>query len=239
GDESPRGFPGMAHAQEHMSFRGCSGITADQTAAIFAQLGGDNDADTQQNITQYFETVPAQDLDVALHIGASCMQDVSDSESEWEQERGAIEQEVAGDLSDPEYKLILRLNHDMFRGTPYEHDPLGTKASFDATTGVMLKKFYSNWYAPNNSILVIAGDVNPQSVLAEVSQLYGGIQRRPTPPRTQVRLQRMRAEAFTMPSDDPYVLTTLAFRVPGTDSPDYAATRVLADILASQRGAIY
>ena len=52
GDETPEGFPGMAHAQEHMAFRGCQGMNADQTAAIYAQLGGDNNADTQQNITQ-------------------------------------------------------------------------------------------------------------------------------------------------------------------------------------------
>ena len=239
GDETPPGFPGMAHAQEHMAFRGCSGITADQTAGIFAQLGGDNDADTQQNITQFFETVPAQDLNVALRIGAACMQDVTDSQAQWDQERGAIEQEVARDLSDPDYKLIMRLNHDMFLGTPYEHDPLGTKESFDATTGAMLKKFYTDWYAPNNAILVISGDVDRRKTLAEVKRLYGGIQRRPTPPRPPVNLQPMKSENFTMPSDSPYVLTVVAFRMPGTDSPDYAATRVLVDVLASQRGNIY
>ena len=58
GDETPAGFPGMAHAQEHMAFRGCAGMTADQTAAIYALLGGEDNADTQQNITQYFATVP-------------------------------------------------------------------------------------------------------------------------------------------------------------------------------------
>jgi zinc protease len=51
-DETPEGFPGMAHAQEHMAFRGCAGLSADQTAAIFAQLGGDGNAETQQNVTQ-------------------------------------------------------------------------------------------------------------------------------------------------------------------------------------------
>ena len=239
GDETPPGFPGMAHAQEHMAFRGCSGLTADQTAAIFAQLGGDNDADTQQNITQFFETVPAQDLDVALHVGAACMQDISDSQAQWDQERGAIEQEVARDLSDPAYKMIVRLNQDIFRDTPYEHDPLGTKASFDNTTGAMLKKFYADWYAPNNAILVIVGSVDPKAAIAEVRRLYGSVQKRPVPSRPQVKLQLVTSESFTLPSDYPYILTALAFRMPGTDSSDYAATRVLVDVLASQRGDIY
>src|SRR5690348_13406552 len=59
-NETPSGFPGTAHAQEHMAFRGCEGVDADQTAAIYAQLGGDDNADTQQDITQYFATVAAQ-----------------------------------------------------------------------------------------------------------------------------------------------------------------------------------
>ncbi|MGC9159719.1 MAG: M16 family metallopeptidase, partial [Terracidiphilus sp.] len=146
GDETPAGFPGMAHAQEHMAFRGCTGMTADQTAAIYALLGGENNADTQQNITQYFATVPASDLDVALEAQAACLRGIDDSQKEWSQERGAIEQEVARDLSNPTYKFITRLNQDLFAGTPYAHDPLGTKSSFDATTAAMLQEFHKKWY---------------------------------------------------------------------------------------------
>ncbi|HEX7361025.1 MAG TPA: insulinase family protein, partial [Bryobacteraceae bacterium] len=140
-NETPAGFPGMAHAQEHMAFRGCNGLTADQIAAIFAQLGGDMNADTQQNITQYFATVPAQDLDVALRIDAACMAGIENSQKQWDQERGAIEQEVSRDLSNPTYKFIVRLNKDLFAGTPYENDALGTIPSFQKTTAAMLKKF--------------------------------------------------------------------------------------------------
>src|SRR5690348_11498231 len=161
GDETPDGFPGSAHAQEHMSFRGCDGISGDQSAAIYAELGGFGNADTQQNITQYFTTVPAADLELALRLDAACMKNVDDSESEWAEERGAIEQEVSRDLSDPIYKFIVRLNEDMFANTPYAHDPLGTRPSFEKTTGAMLKDFYTKWYAPNNAVLVVTGDVDP------------------------------------------------------------------------------
>ena len=89
-----------------MAFRGCAGATADQTAAVFAQLGGDGDADTQQNITQYYSTVPAQDVEVALRLYAACMQKVDDDQTQWDQERGAIEQEVARDLSNPTYNFL-------------------------------------------------------------------------------------------------------------------------------------
>jgi zinc protease len=239
GDETPATFPGMAHAQEHMAFRGCNGVSADQIAAIFAQLGGFGNAETQQNITQYFTTVPAADLDVALRVDAACMQDVDDAQAEWEQERGAIEQEVAGDLSQPTYKLLTRLNEDMFAGTPYAHDALGTRASFEATTGELLKRFYKEWYAPNNAILVVAGDVDPSATLATIRALYGKIGRKAVPARPEVVLQPVKSDTFTLDSNLPYLLAVVAYRLPGTDSPDYAATRILADVLASQRGNLY
>jgi zinc protease len=239
GNETPQGFPGMAHAQEHMAFRGCSDLAGDQISAIYAQLGGTDNADTQQNITQYFVTLPAGDLDIALRVDAACMQDVQDSQAEWAQEKGAIEQEVARDLSNPTYKFITRASEDLFSGTPYSHDPLGTKESFDATTGEMLKNFYKAWYAPNNAILVIAGNVDPNAVLTKVKEYYGKIPRKTLPPRPPVNLNPVKSESFTLDSNLPYLLAFIAYRMPGTDSPDFAAVHILSDVLASQRGNLY
>ena len=239
GDETPAGFPGTAHAQEHMLFRGCTGVTAAQIAAIYAQLGGANNADTQQTVTQFFATLPAEDLEVALRVDAACLGNAQDTESEWAQERGAIEQEVARDLSNPTYKFITRLNEDMFAGTPYSHDALGTKPSFDSTTGAMLHTFYSKWYAPNNAILVITGDVDPQSTLEKVKSIYGAIPRHDIPAHPAIDLQPVKSESFTLPSDLPYELVFVAFRMPGTDSPDFAASQILADVLANHRAKLY
>ena len=239
GSETPKGFPGTAHAQEHMTFRGCNGLSADQIAAIYAQLGGAMDADTQQNITQYFVTVPSQDLDVALRLDAACMASVQDQEDQWAQERGAIEQEVSRDLSSPTYKLVVRLNQAFFAGSPYEQDALGSKPSFDKTTAAMLKDFHDRWYAPNNAILVITGDVDPIPTLAKIKEYYGAISRKQLPPHPDVQFQPVRKETFTMDSNLPYTIATVSFRLPGSADPDYAATRVLSDVLGSQRGDLY
>ena len=239
GNETPAGFPGMAHAQEHMAFRGCSELSADQISAIFAQLGGNDNADTQQNITQYYSTVAAADLDIALRVDADCMRDIQDAQTEWAQEKPAIEQEVARDLSNPTYKFMTRLNEDMFSGTVYSHDPLGTKESFDATTGEMLKDFHKQWYAPNNAILIIAGDVDPNGVLAKVKEFYGNIEKKSLPPRPEINLQPVKTESFTLDSNLSYLLAFVAFRFPGTDSPDFAAVQILSDVLSSRRGNLF
>jgi zinc protease len=239
GQDTPAGFPGTAHAQEHMAFRGCTGLSADQISAIYAQLGGTVNADTQQTITQYFVTVPTQDLEVALRVDAACMQGVEDSQEQWAAERGAIEQEVSRDLSNPTYKFISRLNEALFAGTPYAHDALGTRPSFEATTGPMLKKFFNDWYAPNNAVLVITGAVDPVATLAKVKQLYGSIPRRPVPAHAEIKLQPVKGETFTLDSNLPYQLVFVSFRMPGTESPDYAAARMLADVASSQRADLY
>jgi len=238
-NEAPPGFPGMAHAQEHMMFRGSPGLSANQLANITAAMGGRFDADTQQTLTQYFFTVPADDLEVVLHIEALRMSGVMDSEKSWQEERGAIEQEVARDLSSPQYVFYTKLLASLFKGTPYAHDALGTKPSFDETTGAMLKKFYDTWYVPNNAIMVIAGDVEPQRTLAQVRRLFGSIPGKPLPPRPEIQLQPVTAETMRFKTDRPYGLVVLSFRFPGYDSPDYAATKVLEGVLSSQRGNLY
>jgi zinc protease len=239
GDESPPEYPGMAHAQEHMAFRGCTDMTSDQTAAIYAEFGGQDNADTDQTVTHYYTTVPLIDLDVALQAQAACMRGIDDSQEEWSQERGAIEQEVAGDLSDPWYQLIRRMKQDMFYGTPYMQDALGSKSSFEATTGQILEAFHKDWYTPNNMILVIAGDVDPPVTLARVKELFSGIPSHSIPARTPAVLKAVHADSFTLKSELPNTIGVVAFRFPGTDSSDYAAARVLIDVLSSQRSDLY
>ncbi|HVU47548.1 MAG TPA: pitrilysin family protein, partial [Terracidiphilus sp.] len=239
GNETPDGFPGTAHALEHMAFRGCAGMDADQTAAIYALLGGQNNADTQQHITQYYATVPAADVDVALEAQAACVKGMDNSQAEWGHEKGAIEQEVQRDLSNPTYKFIDRMNGAMFAGTPYAHDPLGTRPSFEATTAAMLKDFHDKWYTPSNMILVVVGDVDPAATMAKIKELFGSIPKRPIPARPEIELKPFESQTFSIDSNLPYVLAFISYRFPGTDSPDYAASQILSDVLGSQRADLY
>jgi zinc protease len=238
-NEAPEGFPGMAHAQEHMMFRGSPGLSANQLADIIATMGGMFDADTQQTVTQYFLVAPSEDLDLALHIEAIRMRGVLDSEKLWAQERGAIEQEVAQDFSDPEYLFYTKALADLFKGTPYAHTPLGSIPSFDKTTGAMLKKFHDTWYAPNNAVLVIVGDVEPQKALAEVKKFFSDIPAKKIPKRPEIHLDPVRPETLRLTTDQSYGLVMISFRMPGYDSPDYPASKVLSDVLSNQRSNLF
>jgi zinc protease len=238
-DEAPDGFPGMAHALEHMMFRGSEELSADQLADISAAMGGDFNADTRQSLTQYFFTVPSEDIDVALHIEAIRMKSLLSTDSLWENERGAIEQEVSQDLSNPLYTFFSKLLEPMFKGTPYSHDALGTRPSFDKTTGAMLKEFHDSWYAPNNAVLVVVGDVQPAKVLDEVKKIFGSIPARKLPPRTVINLSPVKPDTLNLPTDFPYGISIISFRMPGNNSPDFAAAQILTQVLSNQRGNLY
>jgi zinc protease len=238
-NEAPAGFPGTAHALEHMMFRGSPGLSKDQLAEIAASMGGDFNADTTQTVTQYFFTVPAEDLSVALQIDALRMQGLDANQAEWAKERGAIEQEVSRDMSSPQYVFYSQLLATLFDSTPYAHDALGTRPSFEKTSAAMLKDFYSHWYAPNNAILVIVGDVDTVATLAEVQKLYGDIPAKTLPAATEVHLQPVKAKTVALPTDLPYGLVLLSYRMPSLTDKDYAASQVLGDVLASRRGDLY
>jgi zinc protease len=237
--EAPPGFPGTAHADEHMMFRGSPGLSADQLASITAAMGGRFNADTQQTLTQYYFTVPADQVELPLRIEALRMRGILATGDLWRHERGAIEQEVAQDLSDAEFVAYEKMLAAVFRGTPYELDPLGTRPSFDQTTAAMLRRFHDTWYAPNNAILVITGDVDPEAVLATVERLFGALPRNELPERPAFHFEETAPERVELGTDHPYGLVLLGFRMPGTDSPDYAAARVLASVLGSHRAPLF
>jgi zinc protease len=206
--ETAEGFPGTAHAGEHMMFRGSAGLSADQLASITAALGGRFNAGTQQTVTQYFFTVPADEFELPLRIEATRMRGVLATGALWQKERGAIEQEVAQDLSNPEFVAYEKILASVFRGTPYAHDPLGTRPSFDRTTAAMLRQFHDTWYAPNNAILVVAGDeleyaCDPQNVTRARAILERDLgELRTTPVRPAELLQARRLLLSSIPLNE-------------------------------------
>ena len=234
-------YPGEAHALEHMMFRGTPSISQTQLFEIGQLMGGDYDADTQGELTQYYFSVPAQYLDVALHMEADRASHLDLSPSGWHAERGAIEQEVTQDDSVALDKLLLRtVLPAIFKGTPYANDTLGTLESFNTKISApVLRSFYQTWYHPNNAVYVIAGNVDGPSTIAKVRRYFGAIPAAKLPARPRVVLSPVHPATYHVDSDQPYSLVAIAFRTPGLNDKDYAAAQIAEAVLNNQRGDLF
>ncbi len=229
---------GLAHATEHMMFRGSQTLSSSLLNDIVSLTGGDFNADTRDTVTQYYFTVPSQYLDIALRLERSRATGLSLSPAAWNSERPAIEQEVTQDNSDAIYRLFVKMQDRLIGGTPYAKNGLGTVSSFDHRVNpAQLRKFYDAWYRPNNAIYVIVGDVDGPATIARVRQLFGDIPSAKLPARAPVHLQPLKPAVYHDTSDQAYTAVLLGYRMPGYDSPDYAAGQILADVLNSERSA--
>jgi zinc protease len=234
--DDPPGFPGMAHAQEHMMFRGTTELSTSQLGTIATALGGDFNAETSDTLTQYQFTVPAENLDAVLRIESDRMHHLRDLQSEWQNERGAIEQEVLRDETEPGADFFSQAELIANAGTPYGHAGVGTKAAFDKLTGSELKAFYDKWYAPNNAVLVVAGDVDPQQALAQIRARFADVPRKAVPPHAAAHYKPIARTVLARPTTLVYPLAAVGVRFPGISSSDFLACFVLQGILGSDRG---
>ena len=234
--DDPAAFPGMAHAQEHMMFRGTKDLSTGELGTIATALGGNFNAETSDTLTQFEFTVPASDLDAIFRIESDRMRDILDAQSEWVDERGAIEQEVLRDESSPGGDFFRDAQAIAFAGTPYARQGVGTKAAFDRLTGPDLKNFYSKWYAPNNAVFVIAGNVDPARVLEQIRARFSDIPRKALPAHPSAALRPLARTVLRRPTTLVYPLAAVGYRLPGVKSPDFIASFVLQEVLGSSRG---
>jgi zinc protease len=234
-------YPGQAHALEHMMFRGTSDISQTQLFEIGQLMGGDYDADTQAEVTQYFFDAPAQYLDVALRLEADRLKNVTLAQSGWQAESGAIKQEVTQDDSNPIQRVFIRtILPSIFKGTPYAKDGLGTLYSFNRQINAkVIRNFFEAWYHPNNAVYVISGNVDGPATVKTVEKYFGGIPAAKLPERPKVVLQPMKAASYNVTSDQPYTLVAMAFRLPGWRDKDYAAAQIVESVLNNQRSDLF
>lgn len=238
GYETPSGYPGTAHALEHMMFRDSKGLAGAQLNEITAKMGGESNAFTTSDATQFYFVAPSAYLDVLLNIEAHRMRGAVLSEKEWDAEKGAIEQEVSGDIANPGYRAYVDALQTLYAGTGYANDPLGTRPSFDRTTAQTLRAFYDTWYQPNNAILVIVGDVDPSATLERVRALFGQLASKPLPARAPVVLAPVKPRTIEMATPRGTGSVQFLYRAPGMASRDYAALQILMDVLGNPRSAL-
>ncbi|MFY9861324.1 MAG: pitrilysin family protein, partial [Candidatus Cybelea sp.] len=167
--ETP-GKTGLAHALEHMMFRGTPEISAGGLDDIVARLGAQMNGSTNYDYTQFYFEMPSDKIDVALAIDANRMQHLSLRASDWAIERLAVLNEIDGDASSPFFNLLARVRAAAFPNQPAGRTPLGSREDVARATVADIARYYREWYAPNNATLVIAGDVSHATAFAKAQR---------------------------------------------------------------------
>lgn len=237
-EETP-GKTGLAHALEHMLFRGTPEVSAGGLDDITARLGARMNGETNYDYTQFYFEMPADKLDVALFADADRMAHASLRASDWAIERNAVLNEIDGDASSPFFNLLARVRAAAFPDQPSGRTPLGNREDVANATVSDIARYYREWYAPNNATLVVAGDVNRSTVFAKAQRYFGPIASKSLPPRKRVTPVAARGQTVEAQFPFPFEILDLAYSVPGDTQRGEPAVSTLATLLENQRSPFY
>jgi zinc protease len=236
------GKTGFAHLFEHMMFQGSENVEKGQHFSLVQAAGGTLNASTWLDRTNYFETLPGHELEMALWLEADRMasllpamtqekldnqRDVVKNERRW-----SVDNQPYGDWDERIQSLVYPEGH------PYHHPTIGSMEDLTAASLDDVRDFFATWYAPNNAVLTIAGDFETDAALTMIERHFGPIPANaalPPAPRIDVDPLIGSDTRVTVPGQVPLPRVYLAHRIPpfGTDAFD--ALDVAADVLGSGR----
>ena len=217
-DETP-GKTGLAHALEHMMFRGTSNLSYSGLQDFIAHVGGRFNAQTTEDYTRFYFVVPSASLDSIMRIEADRMQSLSLNQSDWNLERKAVLNEIDNATTNPTADFFLDMQKALARGSGYALTPLGHREDVVRSTVADLRAYYEKWYVPNNATFVVVGDVHADAVFEAAQQIFGGIPSRAIPQHQQVPLPGAGApETVADKAQFPFEIVDIAYAVPGIDA---------------------
>jgi zinc protease len=235
-DELP-GKTGISHWVEHMQFKGTPQFPAGVLDKAVSREGGLWNAFTYLDWTTYFETMPADKIDLALRLEADRMVNSTFTPEEVASERTVIISERQGNENQPLFLLDEAIQSAAFRVHPYHHEIIGDLVDLQSMQRDDLYQHYRSYYRPNNAVLVMAGDFEAGKMLARIRELYEAIPdgqavprlMRPEPPaRGEHRL------TVAGPGETTYVQA--AYRCPDANHPDFYPMLVLDSLLTGPTG---
>ncbi len=234
------GKTGLAHALEHMLFRGTNEVSAGGLDDIVARLGAQMNGETTYDYTHFYFEMPSDKIDDALFIEADRMQHAALRASDWAVERNAVLNEIDGDLSSPFFNLLSRVRAAAFPDQPAGRTPVGNRSDVANASVADIARYYREWYAPNNATLVVTGDVSHQTVFAKAQRYFGAIPSKtlpPSPSRNPVPASGQRTVEAEFPF--PFEILDLAYAIPGDTQAGEPAVSTLATLLENQRSPFY
>lgn len=174
-DETP-GKTGIAHYLEHLLFKGSTNFPDGQFSEIVAENGGQENAFTSRDFTAYFQNIAADRLALVMEMEADRMRNLVIGDDDWQAERDVVGEERRSRTDNvPSAKFREQFTAALYLSHPYGVPVIGWKEEVEALTKEDALEFYERFYAPNNAILVVAGDVEPAEVEKLARQFYGRI----------------------------------------------------------------
>ena len=231
--DEPTGKTGISHWVEHMQFKGTPQFPASVLDKAIAREGGQWNAFTFMDWTTYYETMPADKIDLALRLEADRMVNSLFDVEEVESERTVIVAEREGNENEPLSLLGEAVQHAAFRVHPYHHEVIGDAADLRSITRDDLYNHYRTYYIPNNAVLAVAGDFDARKMLARITELFEPIQAGPIPPRLQRPEPAQQGEIrLTVEGPEETAYLQVSYHTPQASHPDFHPLAVLDSLLA-------
>lgn len=226
---------GFAHFFEHLMFEGSANIERGQLDKLISEAGGNDNASTSFDRTDYYINLPSNELELALWIESERMLQAQIDEVGVETQREVVKEERRYRYDNKAYgSFTEQMAKLVFAGTPYEWSPIGSVQYIDQATIEEFREFYDEWYMPNNAILSIAGDFEIEQAKALVERYFGDIPRGADPERKEIVFDldaapqtKVIEEAFT-----PLPATMHVWRAPAMTHADANAIDLAVKILA-------
>ena len=232
----PQGRTGFAHLFEHLMFEGTPNAPKGTYDRVIQAGGGINNGSTRPDYTNYIASAPVSALEPILWLEADRMKTLDFAPANLDNQREVVKEEVRVNVKNRPYGLffwtdLYALAFDQWANS---HDGYGSFDDLNAATLADVEAFHKTYYAPNNAVLAIAGDVEPAAVFALAAKYFGAIPKQPIPPPPDVGEALNSAERSQTQTDDFARVPGLAvgWKAPPPGSPDYAPAALLGDLLA-------
>jgi predicted Zn-dependent peptidase len=228
------GRTGFAHLFEHMMFQGSENVGKGEHFILIFNNGGGMNGTTNEDRTNYFEELPKNQLDLALFLEADRMRSLAVNQANLDNQRNAVQEERRLGIDNQPYgKSQLEIDNLAYDNFAYKHSTIGSMTDLDAASVADVKDFFRIYYAPNNAVLTLVGDLDPQETLVKVKNYFAAIPSQPAPPKVDLAEPEHYGERREVIYDPLARLPQLliSYHIPPGDTPENFEVQVLASIL--------
>ena len=231
---------GFAHLFEHMMFKGSENVGPGEHFALVFNNGGNMNGTTSEDRTLYFEILPANQLELALFMESDRMRSLDITKANLDNQRNAVQEERRLGVDNQPYgKTFERIGEQAYDNPAYHHSVIGSMEDLNAASVDDVATFFKTYYAPNNAVLSIVGDVDTKKTMALIEKYFGPISRQPQPKRPDLTETPHTAERRSTVEDPLARLARvdIAWVTPPGGTPDFDALDVVSWVLSNGRSA--